>query len=396
MRLNVCDLVVVGAGPAGNMAAKTAAEEGLNVILIEEHPKVGVPVYCAEGISVHGLKTADLEPEPGLISQEIDKAKAYAPNGNYIDITRGEWVGYTINRPIFDRTLAEKAVDAGAELMLKTRAIKVIKDKGTVVGIAADQEGDNVRINANIVIGADGHSSVVRRSAGLDRWFPDVVSCAQYRLKGIRLEDAHTSEFWIGEKFAPGGYAWVFPKSEDIANVGLGVRDRHVKPAIEYLKDFIASDQRFKDARIIEKGGGICPVSGILDKIVDDGLMLVGDAAGELIPCTGAGIHTAIEAGKIAGKVAAEAVSERNTTAIRLSEYRMRFEEIYGKRIEDSYKVVKMLDKFSDDDLNMIADILTSEDIIHLTNGVKVHITLARLLKRSPMRLMKLIKSYIR
>ncbi|MFP3951923.1 MAG: NAD(P)/FAD-dependent oxidoreductase [Candidatus Bathyarchaeia archaeon] len=388
--------MVVGAGPAGNMAAKTAADEGLNVILIEEHPKVGVPLYCAEGISIYGLRNVDMDPEPGLVSQEIDKAKVYAPNGSYIDITGGEWVGYTINRPVFDRTLAERAIDSGAKMMLGTRAIKVIKNEGKIVGIAADQDGDNLRIKADIVIGADGHSSVIRRSAGLARWFPDVVSCAQYRLKGVNLEDANTSEFWIGEKYAPGGYAWVFPKSKDTANIGLGVRERHLKPAIEYLKDFIDSDERFKDARIIERGGGICPVSGILDEIVADGLMLVGDAAGELIPCTGAGIHTATEAGKIAGRVAAEAVSEGNPTASRLSEYRMRFEDKYGKKIEDSYKVVKMLDKFSDEDLNMFADMLTGEDIVNLTNGVKVNITLARLLKRGPLRLMKLIKAYIR
>jgi len=247
-----------------------------------------------------------------------------------------------------------------------------------------------------VVIGADGHWSIIRRSAGLDRYFRDYVTCAQYRLGGLDLEDPSVNEFWMGENYAPGGYAWVFPKGREVANVGLGVRVKHTKPPIEYLKGFVAQDPRFRNAKILSKGGGICPVSGTLDRIVADGLMLVGDAAGQLIPMTGAGIHSAIEAGKMAGRVAAEAVKEGDVSARRLSAYRAEFDKYWGKRIRDSGRVLNMLDKFSDDDLNTLSEVITNEDVLALANGTNVPATLAGLVKRSPMKIIRLIRAYLR
>jgi digeranylgeranylglycerophospholipid reductase len=389
------DVAVVGAGPAGTMTARVASEKGLDVILIEEHPEVGIPLYCAEGLSLQGIRDAGLKPEPGIVSQKITMAKVFAPKGNYVELTSDEWLGYNLNRPVFDRALADKAVEAGADLMLNTRVMGIIEKQGKIVGVKADHRGKEIKIDTEIVVGADGYASIIRRSAGLDRWFPDVVSCAQYQLTGLELEDPETNEFYLGEKSAPGGYAWVFPKSEKTANVGLGVRIKHTEPAIEYLKRFIALDNRFENASILQKGGGICPVSGILDKIVDDGLMLVGDAAGELIPMTGAGIHTAISAGRIAGEVAYESIAESDTSATNLSKYRERFESYWGKRIRDSRRAVEMLDKFSDEDLNIFAEVITSKDVLSLANGTDVPLTLARLMKRSPLKIMRLIKAYL-
>ncbi|MBN2336803.1 NAD(P)/FAD-dependent oxidoreductase, partial [Candidatus Bathyarchaeota archaeon] len=285
---------------------------------------------------------------------------------------------------------------AGAKLMTNTRATGVIMDGGRVMGVKAVREGEEVEFIAKVVIGADGHWSIIRRSAGLERYFKDYVTCAQYLLGGLDLEDPSVNEFWIGKKYAPGGYAWVFPKSREVANVGLGVRAKHTKPPIEYLKKFIANDPRFKDAEILRKNGGICPVSGTLDKIVIDGLMLVGDAAGQLIPMTGAGIHSAIEAGKMAGRVAAEAVKEGDVSAERLHDYRKEFDMYWGKRIKDSGKVVEMLDKFSEDDLNTLAEIITNEDVLALANGTNVTSTLGGLMKRSPRKLIRLLRAYLR
>jgi digeranylgeranylglycerophospholipid reductase len=237
---------------------------------------------------------------------------------------------------------------------------------------------------------------VIRRSAGLDRWFEDYVSCAQYQLGGLSLDEPNANEFYVGTDLAPGGYAWVFPKSSEVANVGIGVRRTHTKPAIEYLKEFISADPRFENAVILNKNGGICPVSGTLDKIVDNGFMMVGDAAGQLIPMTGAGIHTSIEAGKIAGKVAAEAVKNGDVSASILAEYPKKFEEYWGKRIESSGKVLEMLDKFSNADLNNLAEVMTNEDVLDLANGINVPGALARIVSRSPLKIIGLIRAYLK
>jgi digeranylgeranylglycerophospholipid reductase len=200
----------------------------------------------------------------------------------------------------------------------------------------------------------------------------------------------------MGRKYAPGGYAWVFPKSKNVANVGLGVRNIHKKPAIEYLDDFIKKDHRFQNSKIMKISGGICPVSGTLETIVDNGLMLVGDAAGQLIPMTGAGIHSGIEAGKMAGRVAAQAVIEKDLSAERLSEYRSEFDQYWGKRINESRRVLDMLDKFSDEDLNLLAQVVTNEDILALANGENVARTLTGIMRKSPRKIIRLIRAYLR
>ena len=391
-----CDVLVVGAGPGGSMAARAAAENGVDVILIEEHPVAGTPVYCAEGLSIGGIRDGGLVAEPPYISQQITMARIVAPNGNTVDLTSEDWTGYTLNREVFDRALAENAEKAGARLMTETRATGVVLDGSRVVGVKTVHMGEEVEFMAKVVIGADGHWSITRRSAGLDRYFRDYVTCAQYRLGGLDLETPSVNEFWMGEKYAPGGYAWVFPKGREVANVGLGVRVKHTKPPIEYLKDFVAQDPRFRNAKILNKGGGICPVSGTLDRIVMDGLMLVGDAAGQLIPMTGAGIHSSIEAGKMAGRVAAEAVKEGDVSEKRLSAYRAEFDEYWGKRISDSGRVLEMLDRFSDDDLNTLSEVITNDDVLSLANGTNVAATVAGLVKRSPMKIIRLIRAYLR
>lgn len=396
METYLYDVVVVGAGPAGSMAARSAAEGGARVVIVEEHSVPGKPVYCAEGLSINGIQDGGLEPTPDIISQRISCARVFAPSGKNVELTSEEWSGYVLDREVFDRSLADNAVKAGATLFTDTLCTGVILEKGKVIGVKAEKEGKRVEIKSELVIGADGHWSIVRRSAGLARYFNDYVSCAQYQLGELDLEEPSVNEFWLGRKYAPGGYAWVFPKSSNLANVGLGVRRIHEKPAIDYLNDFVENDPRFRDAKIIKKNGGICPVSGTLDKIVENGLMLVGDAAGQLIPMTGAGIHSGIEAGKIAGRVAAQAVKEHNVSAERLNEYHKEFDVYWGKRIRESRKVLNMLDKFEDEDLNTLAQVITNEDILALANGVNVTATVAGLVKRSPRKIIRLIRAFLR
>jgi len=389
----VCDVVVVGAGPAGSLAARAAAENGAETVLLEEHPQPGTPVYCAEGLSVGGILDGGLEPRPPYVAQEIKTARVFAPGGRHLDLTSGEWTGYTLNREVFDKALADKAVEAGARLFTSTRAVDLVWDGSRVAGVKAVSDGDPLEFRGKVVIGADGHWSIVRRRAGLQRYFADYVSCAQYQLGGLKLEDPTVNEFYLGARYAPGGYAWVFPKSEEVANVGLGVRRIHTKPAVEYLQDFCQADPRFRDAKVLKVNGGICPVSGVLDEITRDGLILVGDAAGMLVPMTGAGIHSSIVAGRMAGEVAARAVEEGDISAARLGAFRKSFDEYWGRRIRDSRRVLEMLDRFTDEDLDLLAEVVTSQDILSLANGENVAATLAGLVRRSPGKILRLIRA---
>ncbi len=315
---------------------------------------------------------------------------------NFVELTSSDWRGFTLNRDVFDRALSDNAVKAGAELMTSTRVTDVVRLGDAVAGVKAISNEGPLQVDARIVIGADGHASVVRKKAGFRRWFPDVCTCAQFRLGGLSLDEPEVNDFLFGSEIAPGGYAWVFPKSGEVANVGLGVRRIHAAPPIHYLRKWVSSDPRFKDAEIQLVNGGICPVSGNLDKTVDDGVILCGDAAGQLIPMTGAGIHSGVEAGKMAGDTAARAVQEGDVSAARLSEYERHFEEYWGRRIKESRRVLEMLDKFSDENLNTLARVVTHEDVLNLANGIAVAKTLTSIVARAPIGIMGLISAYLR
>jgi len=163
-----------------------------------------------------------------------------------------------------------------------------------------------------------------------------------------------------------------------VANVGVGVRKGSPK---SYLDKFIQKHSSiFKDSEILSFGGAPVIVSGQLPKITADNLMICGEAAGQVIPFTGAGIHTGIVAGKIAGMVAAEAIKNNNLSEEALTIYKKRFDEVFGKNIEKSLKAMRIFEKLSDEDLNKLAEILSGEDVIDLANGLNIEKVAKKLL----------------
>ena len=125
------DVLIVGAGPAGTIAARTAARSGLSVCLVEKRPAVGAPVRCAEGIGKEALQEF-IDPDPRWISAEMNGAAVVAPDGTKMVLESsmaGGKVGYILDRKFFDRELAWQAADAGADIRVKTRAsAPIMKD----------------------------------------------------------------------------------------------------------------------------------------------------------------------------------------------------------------------------------------------------------------------------
>jgi digeranylgeranylglycerophospholipid reductase len=204
---------------------------------------------------------------------------------------------------------------------------------------------------------------------------------------GVDVESPLTMEFYLGSRIAPGGYAWVFPKGEDIANVGLGVLgSRADRKPIEYLRDFVERMPNLSKGKVVEINGGGDPVSGPLKKIVKDNLLVIGDAARQVNPLTGGGIDSAMRAGNIAGEVAAKAVREGDTSEKRLSEYEKRWGGQMGKRLERYLKAKNVLLSLTDDELDQLAGTLSKVkfDRISLTDMLKA------LMKAHPKLLWKL------
>jgi digeranylgeranylglycerophospholipid reductase len=335
------DVVVVGAGPAGSIAARTVAEAGLSVLLVEKRQEIGSPVRCAEGVG-HELLTAFIAPDRRWISTEVTGAQLTVSSADYCETLEAEGGrGYVLERRIFDRVLAENAARAGARVRVKTAAVGLLRERNTVCGVVLQGASGRWEVKAGVVIAADGIESRVGGWAGLETTLPlkDTMSCAQYSLVGIEVNPRRV-EYYVGSGIAPGGYAWVFPKGDGLANVGLGVQaDSAGEPALNYLDHFVESQPHLAPGSPVTLVAGGVPVAMPPPRLVTDGLMLVGDAARQVDPLTGGGIINGMVAGRLAAEVAVRAIGEGDTSAEALSAYEAGWQAGLGRRMARNYRI---------------------------------------------------------
>ena len=386
------DVVVVGAGPAGSMAARAAARSGAKVLLLDKRRELGVPVQCGEALSEDPLKDLGIKPDPRWIAGRTSAVKIVSPSGIAVRIAEKKIVGkvgYILDRKVFDKHLAMLAAKEGADVKVATLVDGIMMGNGRIRGVKAHGIDGRLEVLADVIIAADGVGSRIARWAGMNTALKlvDIESGAQFQMVGIDFESSSTMEFYLGSKIAPSGYAWVFPKGEDMANVGLGVLgSRAERPAIEYLRDFVNKMPGLRKGKIIEINAGGVPVGGPIKKTVKDNLLVVGDAARQVNALTGGGIDMAMRAGDIAGDVAAKAVAEGNVSEKRLNEYEKRWREQMGKRLERYLKAKNVFITLSDEDLDRLAKALSGAKFekISLTDMLKT------LLKAHPKLLWKL------
>jgi len=356
------DVVIVGSGPAGCITARFAAELGAKVLIIERRQEVGVPVLCGEGVSKK-IDEFNILEGTKWIANSMDGARIFSPDGTMVKLAAdmaGSETGYVLYRDIFDKELARGAIKAGAKLMLNTCAVDILKEKGKINGIKAKHFDDIIDLEADIVVGADGVESKVGKWAGIKTTLKpsDLETCAQYTLSNIDLESAYC-DFYLGKKIAPGGYAWVFPKGKDVANVGIGVLASLSKPGLStlLLDKFIKSHPGLNKGEPIRFLAGAVPVAEPIEAVKDN-LILVGDAARQVDPITGGGLMASVEAGKAAGETIGKAVEEQRFDKEILSSYEEKIEKTLYKKLKRNYVVKEILLKMEDKTLDMLADSL--------------------------------------
>ena len=387
------DVLVIGAGPAGSAAARHAALGGADVILIDKKSEIGTPKRCAEGIYDHGLKWLGIEPDPQWAVQRINGGTIISPDKTRLtlDETILPEKGYIVERKVFDKYMAMDAARAGAQIMVKTLAKSILKDDsdGSSIIVDCEQMGEIIEIKAKIVIAADGPESKVAKAFGINSTTKpqDMMAGVQYEMVGVNCERMDLIELHLGA-FANGGYAWVFPKGEDIANVGIGIPGNSKRPAIEYLNEFIESYPPLNDAKAVELNVGGDPIGGMIDQIYDDNLLVCGDAAGQVDPITGGGIILGMLGGMTAGKVAAKAIIDKDYSKERLEEYHIKYDEITQgaiPKLKVAHEVYRSLD---DKDLNQIIHAFAELDLKTMAPNDILKV----LLKTSPRIVLKLTK----
>ena len=354
------DVLVVGAGPAGSTAARHAAIGGARTLMIEKRSEIGTPVRCGEGVAKRWLDEVGLEPSRSFIAHEVDGAKVVAPDGTVLVVDEaraGNECGYVLERDLFDRHLAKLAAKAGAEIRIRTSAVGLIQEDGRVVGARCEHMGRTFDVRASVVIGADGVESQVGRWAGLERPLRtrDINACLQYTMVGVEGDPA-LNEFYLGS-WAPGGYAWVFWKADDTANVGLGVNLSRLRDKAEtkaYLDRFIAAHPHLARGEVLEEVAGMVTVSQPLDRTGMPGLLLCGDAARFIDPVTGGGILNGCLTGKYAGEAAARAVREHDAGEPMVKAYEARWRARLEESLYRNYLIKEKLLVMSDDLISRI------------------------------------------
>jgi digeranylgeranylglycerophospholipid reductase len=351
------DCIVIGGGPGGAWTAKHAAENGATVLLLEKDREVGLPVRCGEAVGREGLQEVlGTEPESRWIANTIDGVILVAPDGREV-VVDARQCGYILDRRIFDYDLVRIASEKGVEVVTKAYVFDILQNNGAAQGVRLQHLGQTHEVAAAVVIGADGVESRVGRWAGLrtNIKMRDMESCMQLTLSNIKV-DRRYIYFYFGKNIAPGGYLWVFPKGDTSANVGIGISGEfsRFKSAQKYLMEFVT--RTFPGAAILYTVVGGVPCAATLKQITRDGLMLVGDAARQVNPMSGGGIITAMLAGKIAGCIAASAVSDGDVSDKRLSAYARAWHKQQGRSHQRFYQIKQAVYKLSDADLNRTAD----------------------------------------
>lgn len=387
------DVLVIGAGPSGSIAARTVAENNIDVLLIDKKSEIGSPKRCAEGIITSTLDELNIKPDKRWISRKISGIEIIAPNSKKITLDKSTTnlpdTGYVLERKVFDKHLAMDAIRSGTKVMIKTQAQEIQR---TAEGfeVKATSKGKDVTIQAKIIIAADGPESRIGKMAGLNTKtkLNDMASCIQYEMVNVNTDNMHNVHIYIGT-VCPGGYIWIFPKGYDSANVGLGILKSHTdKTAKYYLDNFLSNNPSLSEAQIVEVNVGGDPIGGLIKERHDDNIMIIGDAAGFVDPLTGDGIRTAMLSGKYAGQTAVKAINKNDCTKSVLKEYYDLTEEHIGKSFNKFNKIKEFLLTLDDDSLNKIVEEISKSDL----NNVSVTQLLKIIIKSSPKSLLKLGK----
>jgi len=378
------DVVVVGGGPAGSSAARIAAENECTVALVEKEKEIAETVRTSGVTWISDIKKFGI---PEDCYNPIKKFSFCSPK-NSVTISDNVAKAAVLDVRKTYRFLANRAQSAGVRIFTNTNVSEVLKNSdGKCVGVIAKSKEKDIQFNAKVVIDASGFASVVAKELGyVEQWKKFGVG-AEFEVKTEKLEH---DNWWlmVGQKYSPAGYAWIFPTSKNTARVGVGIGkpDSNVDPTIrlnELIDNKIGPIKDLGKIEKIEFHYGLIPNEGLSRKTVYDNLILVGDSAGQANPLVLEGIRYAIRFGEVAGKVAAVAIENCNTSQTSLMPYEKEWRKAIESKINSAVKVqnrwVGLTDEEWDNELNIINELTADEflDFIRADFGVSKMLKLA-------------------
>jgi digeranylgeranylglycerophospholipid reductase len=376
------DIVVVGAGPAGSSAAYLAAKNGANVALLEKEDEVAQTVRTSGVTWIDAIKEFDI---PHDCYNPIKNYAFCSPN-NEARINSGESMAAVLDVRKTYRWLADKAQKQGVQIFLDTVVTDTIKNSdGKILGVIATSRKEEIKFNSKIIIDASGFQSVVAKSLGLVSQWKRFGAGAEYEAVAENV-DPETWWLMVGQKYSPAGYAWIFPLGKNTVRIGVGVGkpESNVDPTErlnEIIEKRLGPIESLGKITPLEFHYGLIPNDGLSRKTVYDNLILVGDSAGQANPLVLEGIRYAIRFGRIAGEVAAKAVSVNDTSEKALAAY----EEIWKKailaKINSASKVQSRWIGLSDEEWDKELDIIKELSAEEFLDFIKAEFGLVNIIK---------------
>jgi len=391
------DVVVVGAGTGGCMVAKTAAEKGLDVCLIDRKSKedVGEKV-CGDAIGKHHFDELKLEcPKGEELKRRIEGIKVFSPDMKTVFRVKAERLhGFMIDRHIFGQRLLNTAIDAGATFLESTQTLRPIIENGYVTGVMAKdlKAGKEFPMSSRVVVDASGFPAILRKcipsefeiETNIDD--EDVVICyREIRELSQQVDEPEFCEIYLNQSFFPGGYAWIFPEDGDKVNVGVGVAMTGKFPnPKKQLYDKILSMPLFAKSSMVKGGGGHVPTRRPLDCMTGNGIIIVGDAACQVNPIHGGGIGPSMKGGVLAGKTIIEAIEKGGVSREDLWLFNTKYMQSYGAKQAGLDVFRLLLQELGDDDLNwgMKYELITEEDVFKTSMGEDVRLNITEKTQR--------------
>jgi len=378
------DVIVVGAGTGGCLAAKTVADADLEVCLIDrkKQEEIGKKV-CGDAVGKHHFDDLGLEyPSGDELERKMTGVRIHSPDGrNTFDVKGEKLYGFIVNRHLFGQRLLKNAINSGATFLESTHALEPIIENHFVTGVSAKnlETGEEVKLFGQVVVDASGYSAVLRKKlppetgveASIDT--KDVVVCyREIRELREQVADPNFCEIYVSQEWAPGGYTWVFAKGGKKVNVGLGVAmcGNFPKPKDQFDEN-VLSMPLFDGSSVIDAGTWYDPTRRPLDCMTGNGIMIVGDAACQVNPIHGGGMGASMRGGACAGETIVEAMKEGDVSRKGLWLYNVRYMQSYGAKQAGLDVFRLLLHGLGDEGLNYVMEhrLITEEDLLKASMG---------------------------
>ncbi|MCD6515428.1 MAG: NAD(P)/FAD-dependent oxidoreductase [Candidatus Odinarchaeota archaeon] len=346
------NIAIIGAGPSGLFSALELAKRGLELEIFEEHSEVGLPLHCAGLISINGFKKLGIDisgkSASKFIQNKVKGAIFFSPNGLNFRVCSKNYQAVVIDRYRFDKHLADIIEKRGYFIKYNYRVIAaryVTEDKEVLLNIYDKRNKKHLNKKYPLVIDAEGWSGTVRKKFGISEKV-DVLPAYQVEVKKFSVEEEFV-ELHFDRRFADGFFAWVIPLKENIARIGLATRSGSPKKNLLALLKTPKMKDRYKKLHICKEYGGSVVISGAISRTFDNGLIIVGDAAGHVKPTTGGGVILGGIGARIAGKIAADAYLNNDFSKSRLSLYEKLWKKYFGRELSFMKLLRNWLNKLS-------------------------------------------------